>query len=148
MTIARSTKHGHATAGVITPTYHSWSGMKARCLNPSNKRWADYGGRGIRVCERWMSFDNFLADMGEKLPGTSIDRIDMHGNYEPGNCRWTTPKRQARNRRDNRLMSLNGVTKTLADWAEELGIAPTTLQYRRERGWSDKDVLTRPVLRR
>ena len=74
--------------------------MKVRCLNKENHKFPDYGGRGIRICERWHSFDAFLADMGPRPPGTSLDRIDVNGNYEPGNCRWADAKTQRANRRD------------------------------------------------
>ena len=83
-----------------TPTYRSWAMMKVRCLNKENHKFPDYGGRGIRICERWHSFDAFLADMGPRPPGTSLDRIDVNGNYEPGNCRWADAKTQRANRRD------------------------------------------------
>ena len=96
--IARSTKHGHATNG-ISPTYHTWASMLARCDNPKNSRQPDWGGRGITVCDRWRNFRNFLADMGKEPLRRSIDRIDNDGNYEPGNCRWATTKQQRQNRR-------------------------------------------------
>lgn len=91
--------HGHATGGK-TRTYTIWKGIKQRCLNPGATVWDYYGGRGIRVCERWMRFENFLADMGEAPDDRSIDRINTDGDYEPSNCRWATAVEQRANRRD------------------------------------------------
>lgn len=100
-------RHGHThRAGDVTvqsPTYMSWSSMLKRCSNPSSKDYKSYGGRGVTVCDRWHSFDNFLADMGEKPIGLSIDRRDNDRGYEPGNCRWATTTEQNRNRRGVRL---------------------------------------------
>jgi hypothetical protein len=96
-------RHGHSPRGTRTPTYESWAAMIKRCTNPKIKYFKYYGGRGIRVCERWRSFENFLADMGERPEGTTIDRYpDKNGNYEPGNCRWATSKEQGRNKRKRR----------------------------------------------
>lgn len=86
--------HGHCRNGTATRTYSTWVSMIKRCANPKTSGYANYGGRGITVCQRWRTFDNFLADMGERPDGKSLDRIDPNGNYEPGNCRWSTPREQ------------------------------------------------------
>lgn len=96
-------KHGHTNSkGFRSKTYKSWDSMKQRCLNPNNKKYFLYGGRGITICERWLEengFENFLADMGERPEGKTLDRIDNDGNYEPSNCKWSTIKEQNNNRR-------------------------------------------------
>lgn len=91
--------HGHARGGKMSGTYRSWHSMRQRCENVNIPQYCDYGGRGITVCERWSSFEDFFADMGERPDGLTLDRINCNGNYEPGNCRWATPKQQTNNRR-------------------------------------------------
>jgi len=92
-------RHGHSTDGGHSPTYHSWHAMTQRCTNPKHKGYPNYGGRGIKICERWRKFSNFLADMGERPEGKTLDRKDNDGNYEPGNCRWATYGEQNSNQR-------------------------------------------------
>jgi hypothetical protein len=106
---AKRRTHGESSPGHWSPEYRAWSGLIQRCTNPKNTDWANYGGRGITVCDRWRrSFEAFLADMGRKpTPSHSIDRKDVDGNYEPGNCRWATPSQQASNRRRRSRQSAN-----------------------------------------
>lgn len=126
-----------------TPEYRTWLRMRDRCGNPNAPRYKDYGGRGITVCERWATFENFIADMGQRPEGMSIDRIDNDGNYEPSNCRWATLIEQARNKRNNRHLTLNGRTQCVAEWAEELGIKKSTIYGRLGKGWSAERVLSK-----
>jgi|GEM_PF-3001522 len=125
-----------------------WQSMNHRCHDPKTKAFHTYGGRGIRVCDRWRaSFEAFLADMGPRpSPRHSIDRIDVNGNYEPGNCRWATPKEQGRNKRDNRMLTAFGRTQCMAAWAEELGVTTGFIGDRiDELGWSVEEALTTPA---
>jgi hypothetical protein len=140
-------KHG----GRYTAEYRAWSQMKHRCSCPTMNDFSHYGGRGIKVCEAWMnSFAQFLVDMGPRpSPKYSIDRRDNDGNYEPGNCFWATIAQQNRNTRQNRLITYNGKTQCVTDWAKELGMVPVTLFTRVGKlHWSDEKALTTPVLDR
>ena len=129
-----------------TIEYHSWRGMKARCTNPNEPSYNHYGGRGITVCESWLtSFEQFLSDMGNCPAGYSIDRIDNSGNYEPSNCRWTDNLTQGRNRRSNHMVTYNGDTLAMSAMAEKHGISRTTLRDRLQRGWTIHDAITKPV---
>jgi hypothetical protein len=120
-----------------------WNSMKARCGNPRNAAFSRYGGRGISVCARWRdSFECFLADMGARpSPQHSLDRIDVDGNYEPGNVRWATCVEQARNKRSSRLVSIDGVTRTVAEWAELNGVDPHPIYHRLDRGMDPRVAL-------
>jgi len=110
-----------------TPTYLSWIAMISRCTNPNYREYPRYGGRGITFCERWSDFRNFYADMGERLDGCTLGRIDGDGHYEPENCRWETNYQQHRNRSNNRYLTVNGKTRIMADWARETGIDAQTI---------------------
>jgi len=128
--------------------YTSWEAMKFRCLSPTSPQYDDYGGRGITVCERWLKFEEFYADMGPRPVRTTLDRIDVNGNYEPGNCRWATASEQQSNRRNSIILEFNGESLSLADWSGRLGILLTTLRRRCFRGWSAEKILTYPVVHR
>ena len=120
--------------------------MLTRCNNKNDTRYQWYGGRGITVCDRWSKFENFLADMGERPEKMTLDRIDTNGNYCPENCRWATNKQQHRNKRSNRLLTHDGETKCVAEWAETVGISQGALASRIDvYGWSVEKALTTPV---
>jgi hypothetical protein len=131
--------HGKADSRI----YKNWHDMKARCENPKNSAYKYYGGRGIQVCERWQDFNLFYSDMGDPPSSElSIDRIDVNGNYAPDNCRWATAVEQARNRRDNRMLTFDGKTMCLTDWAAVVGISGGAISDRLKRGWSVQRALT------
>lgn len=141
-----SLKHGHTRNTKPTPTYISWANMMARCRAVSGANYRNYGSRGIVVCERWAKFENFLTDMGERPDGTSIDRIDNDGNYDPGNCRWTDISTQIGNRRRSRYLEAFGRRQTLTEWARELGINRSSL-IERLRKWPQDKALSTGALR-
>lgn len=144
--------HENATHGMkCTKLYRIWSGIKDRCLNPDSVKYADYGGRGIAVCEEWrhsfVAFQNWAISAGYR-DGLSIDREDNDGPYSPVNCRWVGRVVQANNKRSNRLLSFDGRTQTLTQWAADVGILPSTLRERLCRGWSVEKALFTPVLKK
>lgn len=144
-TSRRSKTHG--MTGSITWT--SWHSMRDRCERPGHIGYHLYGGRGITVCERWKSFENFLADMGERpSKDHQIERKDNNGNYEPSNCRWATRKEQARNRRTQTMLTYNGETLCVSEWAERLGVERGRLQNRINLGWPADRILTEPIAAR
>jgi hypothetical protein len=128
------------------PIYAIWSGIIGRCLNPKNKAFPNYGGRGIAVCDEWKTFPGFYADMGDPPPGGSIDRIDNNGAYSPQNCRWATRSEQSRNRRDRKFYTVGGETMLLSDWAARTGFRIGTLHYRLKLGWSIEAAITTPLV--
>lgn len=129
-------QHGHARAGQVTPIFQIWSQMIMRCTNPRNKQWKDYGGRGIRVCNRWKLFSNFLSDMGQRPDGMTLGRKDNDGHYEKRNCEWQTRVQQARNTSKNKIVTVSGVTACVAEHCERFHVVPSTAYGRLSRGWS------------
>lgn len=139
------TRHGMSH----TKVHNAWTAMLGRCLNPNNSRWGAYGGRGISVCNRWKTFENFYLDMGDPpSPRHQIDRINNDGNYEPGNCRWATVKMNCNNHRRNVVIEYQGQRKTLTQWAEFLGIKVGTLWQRLRNGWTYERALSKHDYRR
>lgn len=131
VTAARSTTHGHSKGRRMSRTLRAYFHAKSRCGNQNDKKFPQYGGRGIRVCDRWAeSFDNFLADMGECPPNMTLDRVNVDGHYEPRNCRWATSMQQARTRTDNVLVEHDGQTMVLKDYASLMGVNYKALHHR------------------
>lgn len=128
------------------PEYDAWSNIIQRCTNPAHPNFKHYGGRGVSVCDRWRSYDDFLADVGLRpSPRHTIERADNERGYEPGNARWATWAEQARNRRTSRLLTAQGVTMNIADWAARLGVCTSVLIYRIDRaGWSVERAVSTP----
>lgn len=143
---ARSTSHGMS----YTREYKTWLGMKKRCFYKNSTNYADYGGRGITVCKRWMSFENFHADMGDKPKGMTLDRVDTDGDYEPSNCRWATLEEQGNNQRGTKRFAFNGKNLTISEWGREVGINKHTLRYRlKHLMWDiERAVTTVPIKRK
>jgi hypothetical protein len=130
------------------PLYRMFRSLLQRCLNPNHPSYPHYGGRGITVCERWRSaggFERFLADMGDRPEGTSIDRVDNERGYEPANCRWATGAQQRRNTRCTVLITIDGVTQCMKDWCDASGVDTATAHGRIRNGWDPARAVTEPA---
>jgi hypothetical protein len=130
-----------------SPEYRTWAGMKARCYSPGNAAYYKYGARGITVCDRWLVFENFIADMG-KRPSTkhTLDRIDGTKGYEPSNCRWATPQQQQLNLKNNVRIAFDGKFLTAGEWSQIIGIDAKTISSRYQKlGWTAEETLTLPL---
>jgi hypothetical protein len=127
------------------PEYRVWSGMRNRCNNVNEPCYHRYGGRGIKICERWSDFDSFFADMGARPEGASLERIDNDKDYSPENCRWATVTEQANNRRTSRLLEYKGQTYTLAQLSRLCGIATCSINYRLKRGMTVEQAVEMPI---
>lgn len=123
------------------PLFNTWASMMHRCYAESDPRYSDYGGRGIRVCERWHDIHNFVADMHPRPDGKTLDRVDPDGDYEPGNVRWATPGEQQNNRRTSVRYERGGESLTATEWANRVDLDPALVRCRLNRGWSIEDAL-------
>jgi hypothetical protein len=142
-----STTHGHTKRGQWSAEYRAWSCMLTRCENPNCKNYPNYGGRGIKVCEKWHSFEVFFGDMGERpSPRHSLDRWpDNDGDYEPGNCRWATRRQQGRNRTTNAYVVVQGERLVLAEACERYGISHSRVRSRIKAGWPVEKAVVTPT---
>jgi hypothetical protein len=136
-------RHGNYRNNEPSGAWRSWRSMNQRVRR--NKDAARYRDRGITVCERWRTFENFLADMGPRPSGCSIERIDNARGYEPGNCRWATVREQSQNRRSSRLVTVGTETLCVAEWARRLGVSRQTVRHRLEAGWAPETAVTTPA---
>lgn len=130
-----------------SPALTHWLNIFQRCYNPKHPHYRWYGARGIGIAERWMNPLNFIADVGEKPPGLSLDRIDNEGHYAPGNCRWATQEEQNENTRRTKLVTYRGKTQSIKHWAKEYNISPPRLSERLRRGWTMERALSTPCPR-
>jgi len=141
--IKRNTRHGQSR----NPVYIAWANMMKRCNNPSCPKYEHYGGRGISVCDRWQTFENFLSDMGESyVSGYTLERIRVNEGYSLGNCIWADFHTQSRNKRTNIMITYNGETKCLKDWSMLLFGSASALGKRIRRGYSIEDAMTKPLI--
>lgn len=129
-------------------TYTSWDKMLTRCYKSSDPYYEIYGGRGIKVCDKWKDFKNFYRDMGDRPEGYSLDRIDCNGDYYKENCRWADKDTQNGNKRNNLLLTYNGKTQAAFLWAKEIGLTMDSIYYRIRQGWSVEKIITTPLRNR
>jgi len=142
-------KHGQTRRGKRTRAYVIWSGVISRCENPNRENYQWYGGSNIKVCERWRnSFADFFDDMGPGKKGWTIERVGKYGNYEPSNCVWATMAHQSRNRRNNRIVTLRGITACLADLVERFGGNHNRICWRLDHGWTPEKAFSEPARKR
>lgn len=135
--------HGQTAGGKWTPTYNSWKHMIRRCHSKKNKNYADYGGRGIKVCKRWRnSFAEFLKDMGKKPLGRFLNRKNNNGNYSKANCEWATWDKQSNNKRNTVLITFKGKTQSASQWTRELGYSRYLIRGRLAMGWSKREAVS------
>lgn len=140
-----SMTHGQSKPKQWTPEYSIWAGMIQRCTNACARNYADYQGRGIAVCDRWRSFENFFSDMGKRpTENHSLDRINNDGNYEPGNCRWATRLQQAQNKRSNHIVIVNGEKLVFAEACRRYNVGASKASRRLKRGWSHDETFNTP----
>jgi hypothetical protein len=135
--------HGHARKSGVNRTYAIYRDMRTRCENPKYREFHLYGGRGITVCERWKNgYEFFLADMGERPTGMSLERKRVNEGYSPDNCKWATDEEQANNKRNNVFIEFEGRRMTIAQWSRELGLKAGTVYFRHSKGWPPERILS------
>jgi hypothetical protein len=140
-----SKAHGNRRHGYFgTRIYQQWADMWRRCTNPRCEGFKHYGARGIRVCDAWKDFVVFLRDMGECPEGLQLDREDTDGDYTPENCRWSTRRVNTNNRRNTMLLTVDGRTQGVTDWAREVGMQDKTIAYRVRHGWTHTEAVRTP----
>lgn len=147
---ARMTVTGHASGGKQSKTYMAWRDMIQRCSNKNNPSYHNYGGRGIRVCRRWLSFENFLADMGEAPKGLTLDRVNVNKNYTKSNCEWATWHQQSMHKRAHgtELIEFMGQSLSPSEWSDKLGLSLNTIYSRRRSGRPAMEILSKEKLNR
>ena len=127
------------------PLYWRWAGMIARCTNPNHVGYKNYGGRGVTVCDHWLTFENFMTDMGEPAPGQTLERRENSKGYQKDNCFWASAAEQSRNTRRNVWITLDGVRLTIRDWEHRIGVKRGVIQRRLDLGWPPEQAVSEPI---